>query len=232
MSATKYRQRILSAVVLMAVLAACAAPRLETENLDPMETVSSFAVLPYHVIAPPAGEQVARAYFGGATYLSAPIQEGAAPYLDDLLRKHLVGKPGIVYITRPVGEEIYRSPGPDGTAEERRIFLDKVGRTSGADAMLAGFVYAFEDKKGSALGVDRPAYVAFDLYIIRLADGRILWRNSFARRQKDLTQSILEAKEFFKAGAKWLTAEQLASLGFEEMMSTFPVLGSTPEATQ
>jgi len=75
---------------------------------------------------------------------------------------------------------------------------------------------------GYDYSVERPAAVAFEIHLIAVGDGRILWRGIFDKTQKSLMEDVFQASSFFKGGAKWLTARQLTKLGVDDIFKTFP----------
>jgi hypothetical protein len=40
-------------------------------------------------------------------------------------------------------------------------------------------------------------------------NGRVLWREVFEKSQTSLSENVLDARAFFKEGAKWATANEL-----------------------
>jgi hypothetical protein len=104
-----------------------------------------------------------------------------------------------------------------------RPLLVEMGKSVKADALLVGTIYRFRQRVGSALGADSPASVAFALELIRVADGRVIWRRPFDQTQQSLDQNLLNVGKFFKRGGKWITAEDLASEGLKEIMATLPM---------
>lgn len=99
-----------------------------------------------------------------------------------------------------------------------------IGKHAGVYGVVVGGVYRFEERQGSALGVQRPASVAFDLYLIRVEDKKVLWAGVVDRTQRALSENLLEAGAFFKGGGGWVTAETLAAMGLESVLDTFPYL--------
>ncbi|MBI4775284.1 MAG: hypothetical protein HY788_14130 [Deltaproteobacteria bacterium] len=145
--------------------------------------------------------------------------------MDLLLRERLDRDPGMIFVGTEWSKRVWREydieSGPD--KESLAKFSKEIAESTGAEVALLCHLFAFEDKKGTAYGVEFPAYVAFDLALLRLADSSVLWRGSFVRRQKDLSRNIFDVGEFVKAGGRWLTASQLAALGLDEVMETFPL---------
>jgi hypothetical protein len=64
--------------------------------------------------------------------------------------------------------------------------------------------------------------VAFDLYLISVGDGAILWKARFDKTQISLSENLFDIQTFLKAKGRWMTAGELASLGLTEVVETFP----------
>jgi hypothetical protein len=98
----------------------------------------------------------------------------------------------------------------------------KVGKLLGTKFMAVGSVWRYRDRIGGARAASNPASVAFALHLVEVATGNILWSKSFVQTQRSLSENILNAKAFFDQGAKWLTADELASYGVKEILKDFP----------
>jgi len=73
------------------------------------------------------------------------------------------------------------------------------------------------------VGVIKPASVAFEALLIRVADGRVIWRVRADETQRSLSEDLLQAGTFFRKGIRWLKAEELASLLIEKEIEDFPL---------
>ncbi len=91
-----------------------------------------------------------------------------------------------------------------------------------ADFVMMCHLFRFEQMVGSSIGVEKAASVAFDLHLFRTRDGRQVWDGSFDETQKALFDNLLQVGTFFKEGAKWVTAEQLAALGMDRLLKRMP----------
>ena len=114
------------------------------------------------------------------------------------------------------------------SSDEKRTQLEmfqKMGREFSADALLVGNLYRWRERVGSDHAVDLPASVAFDLSLIRPEDGAILWREKFDKTQKSLSENLLDWNTFVRGRGRWMTAEKLAVLGLEDMLSRMPIGG-------
>jgi hypothetical protein len=97
-----------------------------------------------------------------------------------------------------------------------------LGKRIGADYVIVGNVWRYKDRAGSTLATTSPASVAFALYLVEVASGRILWSDVFSETQRSLAENILQAKGFFEMGGKWVTADELALYGVKELFKRFP----------
>ena len=91
----------------------------------------------------------------------------------------------------------------------------KLGVQAQASHVLVGTVQRYRQLKGTAYGADRPASVAFSVYLLETATGQIVWSGAFDKTQQSLAENLLDAPAFFKHGAKWLTAQELTRGGAE-----------------
>jgi hypothetical protein len=99
-----------------------------------------------------------------------------------------------------------------------------VGKELNADFMIIGSVFRFEERIGSRMGVDKPASVGFDVHLFRLKDEKMVWVGRFDETQKPLSENLFEIGSFFRRKGSWLTAEDLASVGMDEMLRKLPGL--------
>jgi len=97
----------------------------------------------------------------------------------------------------------------------------KVGKLLDANVMAVGSVWRYRERKGGAGAVASPASVAFALHLVDVQSGDIVWSKSFVQTQRSLSENILNARAFFEQGAKWLTADELASYGVKEIFKEF-----------
>jgi hypothetical protein len=99
----------------------------------------------------------------------------------------------------------------------------RVGEAVGANLMILGSLWKFMDRSGGPAGSNYPASVAFDLYLIDVSSGKLLWMANFGETQRSLSANILDVKTFFSRGGKWLSANELARYGVEEVLKKWPL---------
>jgi hypothetical protein len=112
---------------------------------------------------------------------------------------------------------------------DQKQFLEKpipssvlFGKELNVDFVFLGYLFRFEERRGSPLGVDKPASVGFDLHLVRVRDSKVVWTGKFDETQRPLSDDLLKIGSFFRRGAKWLTAEELASAGMGEVLREVP----------
>ena len=144
-----------------------------------------------------------------------------------------------IYLTRLLQEKMeatgtFKLLPPEGVEEafsnrdQRQFDLNpmrssiQLGKELDVDFIFLGFLYRFEQRVGSSIGVDKPASVGFDVHLIRLKDGKIVWTGKFDETQRPLSENLLKMGSFVRRKAHWLTAEELSSVGMDEMLTRFP----------
>jgi len=112
---------------------------------------------------------------------------------------------------------------------ERRDFEEKLipssiqlGKELNVDFIIIGFLFRYEERIGSPIGAEKPASVAFDIHLFRVRDGIEVWRGRFDETQRPLSENLLKIGSFFRRKASWLAAEELASVGMDEMLKRLP----------
>ena len=190
--------------------------------LSRAETKPSLAVLPFLVerIEDPARGAVCPVC--KEAYRRGDVSPGSRNTLTRLLQAK-VETMGIFNVLPPekVEEVISQSEGRQFEINPMQASV-RLGETVNADFILIGFLFRFEERIGSSLGVEKPASVAFDLHLLRLRDGVEVWKGKFDETQRPLSENLLKIGSFFRRKASWLTAEELASVGMDEILKRFP----------
>ena len=164
-----------------------------------------------------------RSPVGGRVFMTGRVEATAAHYLTeqtvDLLKRHTDYEiiPGRV----TDDQQAALFTGNQSTAAAQKLLADK-GRNNDTDAVLVGFVYRFRERVGKGYGAESPASVAFEMHLIRVADSRNIWSAHFNETQKSLGDDLFRLGSFISRGGRWLTAEDLADSGLEEILEKFP----------
>lgn len=89
----------------------------------------------------------------------------------------------------------------------------------GQTPSLNVFIYRFQERQGGNFSVIRPASVGFHMH---LYDGdTLVGVFAFDETQQPLSENVLRIFTFFKRGAKWITAGELAREGVHKGVDSF-----------
>ncbi|MFC1822836.1 hypothetical protein ACFL9T_09030 [Thermodesulfobacteriota bacterium] len=111
----------------------------------------------------------------------------------------------------------------DGIKDTPRTLAIKLGKALGANLIMGGYVWRYKERIGGSYGVESPASVAFGIYLLHMASGKRVLNAKFDETQKSLSENLLSAKAFFQRKGKWLTANELAQYGVNEIFKKFPL---------
>jgi hypothetical protein len=133
-------------------------------------------------------------------------------------------KPKAAFISGEKVAGVLRQVSTNSLMTPLRQVLSDVGRNLDAEGILVGYVYRFRERKGISYTVEQPASVTFELHLLRVSDGALVWRGYFDKTQSSLMEDLLQLGAFFREKGKWVTAEELMDEGIEEVLKTFPGL--------
>ncbi|MFP4347503.1 MAG: hypothetical protein ACOC23_08745 [Thermodesulfobacteriota bacterium] len=163
-----------------------------------------------------------RCPLSGKTFLTGGVTEEAKAFLNRELRDRLQGREEFKFISPEEMSDLQsESLSENGDILPEQNLLTAMGRKLGADAVLAGHIYRFQERVGGKYSVESAASVAFDLHLLRVSDGRVLWTGAFDETQKALTDDLFELSSFLERDGQWVTADQMAQAGLEKILSAF-----------
>ena len=119
---------------------------------------------------------------------------------------------------------VFRRISADSLTVSLREVLREVGTEMEAEGVVIGYVYRFRERKGVSYTVEQPASVAFEIHLLRVSDGELVWRGSFDKTQSSLMENLFQFASFFRGKGKWVTAKELTGEGVEQVLKTFPGL--------
>ncbi len=183
------------------------------------------AVLPFQVVTPdPNRGGVSSSPLTGAVY--SGTKDKMAPGATSTLTQYLMG------ILAKEADFALVPPDRAGTVfiRLRREMMGRplaeivalTGKRLGADAVLVGYVYRYRELVGGPMAASKPASVAFDLCLLRVADQSVIWKNSFDQTQRPLSENILKLGQYLEHGMRWFTVKQFARIGMKQLMRSFP----------
>jgi len=149
--------------------------------------------------------------------------ERISSYLSEALRKvaaYEIVPPGKVYATLTI-EQV----SPEGYDA---AFLKGLGKRFGVDALVVGEILKIHEREGENYSVVTPATISFRLTMVRVEDGRELFKVFYDETQRSLNEEPQRLFHPSRIRFRWQTAEELARAAIQEIVKTFPGVQSAP----
>ena len=163
-----------------------------------------------------------RSPISGAVFSAEPVSEEIADGLSNLLFEKLAKDSHLKWVApREAASVFLQLASSNPTLTDRDLYL-RIGNALSAEGVMAGHVYRWREREGTDYAANRPASVAFDLYLMSARDGVILWKGRFDKTQISLSENLLDLQIFLKAKGRWMTANELAEMGLTDFVETFP----------
>ncbi|NPA48669.1 MAG: hypothetical protein GXO20_01685 [Thermodesulfobacteria bacterium] len=213
-------KKLLGLFFLVLLMVACGKPR-DLTIYPPLEKI---AVLPFEPICPGQKEDEITCAFAGKI-VPGEVATEAASILTELLYQKLSGNPRFILVPEDKALRLWAEVLSEYTGASAYKLIAEIGKRLGVDAVLYGKVFRYREREGTGFAVVRPASVAFALILVRVSDGRVIWRGWFDETQKPLSENVLSLKLYGKI--RWLTAKELAERGLEKVLEEFPYLKSS-----
>jgi TolB-like protein len=213
----------------MVFLSACRTGNIVKEEPKTLYGIEKILILPFTDMSAVYGENKdVRCPVCGKVFTTGKVSEGAADMLTQQLFTLLNRRKDIQLIPSGYAQGVMSDllAGSKKELNERDLQIE-TGRALNADAVLAGYIYRFQERIGTKYSVDLPASVAFDIHLIRVKDGSVLWSGHFDETQKPLSDNLFRLGTFLQRKGRWITAKEMAISGLEDMLQTFPGLKKT-----
>lgn len=153
-------------------------------------------------------------------YLEGNPLNNAAEIVTDLLQEELQKRFGDRVLPLDRVREKYQFLSRDQDATLRSLALE-LGRQLKVDYVFASNLWRFDERQGTPAGIEKPASVAFAVFMINMEDGKVAWQNVFEKTQRSLTENLFDAPLYIAKGVRWLSARELAAYGVESMFDRF-----------
>ncbi len=186
------------------------------------ETKSTLAILPFLIerIDDPSRGAVCPVCQG--VYKRGNILYGSQRLLTQLLQQKMEALETFKILPLEKMEDVF-SKADKGQFELRPLrSAIELGKELNVDFIIIGYLFRFEERVGSRIGVDKPASVGFDVHLLRVRDGKRVWDGKFDETQQALSENLLRIGSFVRRGGTWLKAEELSSVGMDEMLKRLP----------
>jgi hypothetical protein len=113
---------------------------------------------------------------------------------------------------------VFKRLARDNPHNTLRSLASAFARERGVEYVMIGILENYIAREGSAAGIERPASVSFSLKLLHVPTGSVVFEGSFDETQQPLSENVLNALVFFKRGARWLTAGELAREGIMDIL--------------
>jgi hypothetical protein len=159
----------------------------------------------------------------GKVFITGSVAPEAADFVSDQFKKRL-SRIEQIELIEPSKQDHGNMAGIDpvaGQRNERIAAIQQLGREHKAEGVFCAYVYAFRERVGTAYGVDQPAKVTFELNLVSVATGAIVWQAHFSETQKTLSENALLIGKFLKRKGRWITAKEMTAAAMEERLQVF-----------
>jgi len=211
-------------ITLILLLSACKSDVVIPEPPAAKSSIEKLLILPFKDLSSLYGKNVnVRCPLCGNVFSTGDVEIFAVDLLTNRLISIIESRKDFEIIPpgQAQGAMSVLLSGNEKALSERDILV-KIGRALYADAVLVGHVYRFKDRVGMRYSVDSPASVAFDIHLIDVSKGSMLWVGHFDETQRSLDENLFQIGTFLKRKASWITAEEMAVSGLEDVLQTFP----------
>jgi len=99
--------------------------------------------------------------------------------------------------------------------------VKEVGARLNVDAVVMGLVRTYRERVGTRIGAT-PAVVGFEVHLVDPLSGRIYWTGEYYEEQKPMNEDLMG---FIERRGAFVTAQELARYGVQNVMKQFPVGG-------
>jgi TolB-like protein len=211
-------------LTLILLVSACANDTVVKDRPPMPFEVKKILIFPFEDMAGVYGQKVdARCPVCGKVFMTGQVTESATRILTDQVFILLKKQRDIELIPASQARGVMSGlrAGSKNTLSEQDLWIE-TGRDLGADAVIVGHLYRFRERIGTQYSVEVPASVAFDIHLIGVRDGRLLWSGKFDETQQSLFEDLYQLGTFLSRRGRWITAQELAVSGLEGVLETFP----------
>ena len=103
-------------------------------------------------------------------------------------------------------------------------YIPEFCRRTGCDAVLTGEIKEYGERVGGEYGVENPASFGFTAKLHDGKTGNIIWEDYYYEKQIPLTENVVEVGKFIKRKGKWISAQEIANEGIDELVNKLNVL--------
>lgn len=230
MKALKIRQKNLYVrlIVTIIMLACCGCASYGDVSVTPKGAVDAekMLVLPWKSMVRLYGERKSvQSPLTDKYFITGMVSKNAERVLTQQTISQLNKRNDFVLVTpeQITTESLESISNHENRTSEKDLLVD-IGRRSGVDAVVIGYIYRYEERIGTPQSVTSPAAVSFDVHVIDMKTGNMLWSAFYNETQTSLSENLFQLNEFIKRRGRWLTAREIAKSGLEQLFERLPNL--------
>lgn len=216
--------------IVLLISTGCAKESAQTKQAPtvPQKICKRVVVLPFVDLGTAFGPNTSvRGPLTRQVFVTDAIATHGELFMTKTLRQLLRAESDVQWITAQAPETV--APPKSGSRTTVIRSLQSLGQRHKADGVLIGYLYAFRERQGGNLSAESPAYVAFEVVLVSVESGRLLWQPKFSETQKSLDQNLFELGKFIQRKGRWVTAREMATQALKEMLQTYPRPSAEPE---
>jgi hypothetical protein len=213
-----YRAGIILTMVIF--LYSCAGPSGSVRFSGSAGPYTRIAVLPFQQVSPEdtIGNLVPRHIAG----FRDETVESPETVVETVFLSRLAENKKIEIVPVEETRGAYREITTDTLTAQEADLIRKLGQKLKAEAIVVGYVFRYQERKGTPYAVDKPASVAFELQLLDTREGTRSWKATFDKTQRSLMENLLQFRFFVKEKGRWLTARELTDEGVDQILQGFP----------
>ncbi len=147
-----------------------------------------------------------------------PINPEIFPQLDTLFMTELGQNTQRSYVSAKLAKDCQNGR---QVKENALSYWAEVGRCMGVDLLVVPQLVFWQERDGGSAGVERPAGVTADFFLIDVKQISLISRSRYDEVQKDLSANLMNTGKFFQRGGKWVTAYELAQEAMRKAIKDF-----------
>jgi hypothetical protein len=167
-------------------------------------------------------EETVTCLYDGKTFPRVRVPAGALQEVTAAFTQQLVLRGEYELVLPGEVQSLVKGRQLDPTELSPPAFFGAIGEGLDVDAVLAGNVLRYDERRGSAFGAERPASVTIDVHLVHARSGKLLWGASYSESQAPLSENVGSMGLVVQRGARFLTVSQLASWAVEQVLDRFP----------
>jgi hypothetical protein len=215
----RFMKILFFSLILPLLSASCEVGVSIAEQTYPLDGIKKILLVPFKDVASIYGtENNARCPVCGKMFSTGIVKEGS----DVMLTRHVVlfiknnSDINVIYPDQAQTSDDFKGGNEPITQQINELI--KLGRLQDADAVMVGNLYRFRERVGTSYSVVSPASVAFDLHLIGVSSGRLLWTGHVDETQKSLSENLFEIGSFIKRKGEWVSADEIATSGLDDLL--------------